>query len=188
MQPIYVLDLETTGLIGEPLDKAVEIGIARVDLERGRVYPEYARIINQELTPFQQQSWVFENTDLSPLDVLNSPHSQYRVAMELSLFYPGQHFTSYNRAFDFDKFIDHWNVPLAYAPCIMEECSEIWNDGILLKAQRAYDLLCPDNPAGLEDGREAHRALSDAVMEGYILCRAFEASDYVKTAYAEVLE
>ena len=188
LQPIYVLDLETTGLVGEPIDKAVEIGIARVDLERGRVYPEYSRIINQQLTPAQQQSWVFEHTDLTPMDVINSPHSQFRVAMELSLFYPNCYFTSYNRVFDFGKFIDNWNVPLRYAPCIKEVCAEEWNNGEWFKAQEAYNLLCPDNPAGLEGGIEAHRALSDAVMEGFILCRAFEACDWIRAAYAEVLE
>lgn len=195
LQPIYVLDLETTGLIGEPIDKAVEIGIARVDLNRGKVYPEYSRIIYQILTPKQKESWVFKNTDLTPGDVNNSPYGQMKIAADLFQQYSGRVFTSYNMEFDFGKFIDKWDmvypindIGLCKAPCLMTACANEWSNGEWFSAQQAYDMLCPDNPAGLEGGIEKHRALSDAIMEGWILVRAFDSSPEIMQMYVEVLE
>ena len=175
---LYVLDTETTGLNGAPIDSVVEIGIARVDIDRCKVYPEWTRIINAPLTEQQKkEAWVFNNTDLTPDDCLSSPHFTGNVADELNIIYSGLPFTAYNRAFDFDMFLnkDPWNFRPAYLPCLMEITRQALNaTGRWLKAQEAYDTLCPDNPAQLPEGREQHRALSDAVCEGWIMLRLFE--------------
>ena len=55
-------------------------------------------------------------------------------------------------------------------------------------AQEAYDLLCPDNPAALPDKKEEHRALSDAVMEGWILLRYLEDNPDAKQRYLRCLQ
>lgn len=192
MRPIYVLDTETTGLQGIAMgDKIVEIGIARVDLDRGKVFPEYGRVIHTNLTPLQRESWVFQHTDLSPEDVDSSPWDGHRVRHELMSIYAGEVFTAYNVDFDFDRYLhlDPWFFYPDLAPCIMEECRNRYDpNGRWLSAQASYDLLCPDNPMGLEEGKEEHRALSDAVFEGHILLRLLEKNEDIKERYVEVLE
>ena len=189
---LYVLDTETTGLQGAPIDSVVEIGIARVDIDRCKVYPEWTRIINAPLTEQQKkEAWVFNNTDLTPDDCLYSPYFTGMVADELNCTYSGEPFTAYNREFDFDKFLskDPWHFHAGYLPCLMETTRQCLNiTGRWLKAQEAYDILCPDNPAQLPEGREQHRALSDAVCEGWIMLRLFERFPDAREFYVNSLE
>lgn len=187
---IYVLDTETTGLGGAVEgDVVVELGIARVDLDKNKVYPELGRVIRQELTPAQRSSWVFENTDLTPEEVEDSPWPVAAVRTELEQ-YNRSIFTAYNREFDFDRFLVYkpWFFKPAFAPCIMHECADRYNSGRWFKAQEAYDLLCPDNPAGVDGGREEHRALSDAVLEGHILIRLCEKNPEIRKRYVDSSE
>lgn len=187
---VYVLDTETTGLNGAAAgDKVVEIGVSRVDLDRGKVYPEYGRIVRQELTETEKNAWVFQNTDLTPEEVENSPYSVFACMCPLALYGRGDFpFTAYNRAFDFDLFLSkapYSFEPRKMAPCIMETCAGLYNGGRWFRAQEAYDMLCPDNPAGVPDGKEEHRALSDAVLEGYILLAVCEDDEDTKESYLE---
>lgn len=188
---IFVLDTETTGLAGAPIDSIVEIGISRVDLDRGKVYPEYSRIVNAPMTEAQyEESWVFNNTDLTPGDCWSSPYYIGQVANELKYLYLWRTFTAYNSEFDFDMFLNHdpWNFTPNLAPCIMHECADRYNQGKWFRAQKAYDLLCPDNPARVPDGKEEHRALSDAVLEGYILLALCEQNPEIMDKYISAVE
>lgn len=188
---IYVLDTETTGLEGAPKDVVVEIGIARVDLDREKVYPEYSRIINAPLSEAQRSSWVFQNTDLTPEDCLSSPYFTGDVAHELAYLYAFKTFTAYNVAYDFGMFLDHdpWNFKPILAPCIMDECAERYSeDGRWFSAQAAYNLLCPDNPTKLPGGREEHRAMSDAIFEGHILLALCDKNLDIRDRYIETIE
>ena len=190
MRDLYVLDIETTGLGGALMgDVVVEIGIARVDIDRKKVFPEYGKIIHQELTEDQKKSWVFMNTDLDPEDVKRSPWSTDDIILDLCLYREGV-FTSYNREFDFDLFLNQapYRFRPRMAPCIMKSCADHYNDGRWFRAQEAYDLLCKDNPANVPDGKEQHRALSDAVLEGFILLRYLEDDPDGLRAYAAALE
>lgn len=191
MRSIYVLDTETTGLQGiDHGDKVVEVGIARVDVDRGKVFPEFGRIVHAELQPEERNAWVFQHTDLEPEDVENAPWTLNQVGRSL-IYYESEVFTSYNEDFDFSRFLNHspWSFLPKLAPCIMEETAARYSpDGGWFSAQAAYNLLCPDNPAGLPDGKEQHRALSDAVVEGYILVRLLEQNEDIAERYYEVLE
>lgn len=185
---IYVLDTETTGLNGTAAgDKVVEIGVSRVDLDRGKVYPEYGHIVRQKLTEAQKKAWVFQNTDLTPEEVEHSPYGLLASIGPLHLYGRGGiPFTAYNRVFDFGLFLNnppYRFVPRKMAPCIMETCAELYNAGYWFKAQEAYNMLCPDNPAGVPDGKEEHRALSDSVLEGYILLAMCEDDEETRERY-----
>ena len=191
-KPLFVLDLETTGLDGtEEGDKILEVGVARVDLIRGAVYPEYNKIVHQFLTPAEKTCWCFQNTSLTPEEVKHSPWT-LRLVLDMLTHYDyvlEGAFTSYNVAFDFDLFLRPWGFrPRKMAPCIMQECADHYNGGRWFKAQEAYDQLCPDNPAALPDRKEEHRALSDAVMEGWILLRYLEDNPDAKQRYLRCLQ
>lgn len=192
MNPLFVLDIETTGLQGiDEGDKVVEIGISRVDIDRGKVYPEYGRIIHTDLTPLQRESWVFQHTDLTPEDVDSSPWGEEWIARDLRRSFVDDVFTAYNVEFDFGYFLKHdpWNFRPKLAPCIMKECKNRYDpNGRWLSAQASYDLLCPDNPMALEGGKEEHRALSDAAFEGHILLRLLEKNEDIKEGYIKALE
>lgn len=189
---IYVVDIETTGLAGQRAgDCVVEVGIARVDMLKRRVYPEYSAIVRQVLSPEQAaDSWVFKNTTLTPGEVRSSPHSAYDVARILRNVYTGSiPVTSYNRFFDLDLFLSHppylWRP--AAAPCIKECATAALGFDKWLSAQKAYDILCPENPARVPDGREEHRALSDACLEGYILLEVCRRDPAIAMSYDEAI-
>ena len=186
---IYVLDIETTSLQGATAGgKVLEIGIARVSFDTGKVYPEYSQIINQELTDDERRCWCFENTTLTPEDVEHSPKGAIKAALDLYFLYRDGLFTSYNVEFDFIKYLHQkpFNFKPEMAPDIMITCANQYNDGYYVKAQQMYDWLCPDDPAGM--GKERHRALDDAIFEGHILLRAYKDSEDIAELYDEALE
>ena len=188
---IYVLDLETTSLLGAHCGgKVLEIGIARVNFDTGRVYPEWGQIVNQDLTPEEHCCWCFQHTDLTPEDVENSPVGPAKAAMDMYFRFRDCLFTSYNTGFDFERYLNQspFDFKPAMAPDIMITTSNQYNDGYYAKAQQMYDWLCKDNPAGLEDGKERHRALDDAIFEGHILLRAYQDSEDIALIYDEALE
>lgn len=208
--PIYIIDLETTGLDGYPTDAVVEVGIARYDQIGGRVEPVYGRVINVpgirernaktvDCRKGTHGCWVFNNTSLTIEDVENSEYTLDKVAGEVRSLLLGQFVTSYNIGFDFGSFLDYppWMLyNIAYptkdiidvaTACIKkmakqdaiedkslqrallddwERRPEKW-----IRSEVAYCILCPDDPAGI-NMKQTHRALDDAVMEGWIMSRA----------------
>lgn len=166
MKPLFVIDIETTDLDPEK-GQIVEVGIARVDLVKKRVYPEYSKIVRQSACDFSPDSWVFKNSTLTSADVIRSPWTMSDVMLDLVFYQRLGMFTSYNQAFDFVWLttklgLDFWTVS-----DIMDLCTDL--NGQRLSAQGCYYRLCQDNPANLPNYKEEHRALSDAVMESYIL-------------------
>ena len=188
---IYVLDIETTSLLGAWAGgKVLEVGIARLCLDTGKIYPEYSQIISHDLTPEEQNCWCFQNTDLTPQDVESSPVGPVKAAMDLYLRYRDCLFTSYNVEFDFNRYLNQppYTFKPAMAPDIMLTISDDYNNGFWLKAQESYDMLCQDNPAGLPEGKERHRALDDAVCEAWILLRAYQDDDNIAIQYEDAIE
>lgn len=189
---IFVLDIETTSLLGSVLGgKVLEIGIARVSFDTGKVYPEYSQIVSQDLTNDEKACWCFQNTDLTPQDVESSPVGPVKAAMDLYLRYRDCLFTSYNVTFDFYKYLNNepYNFRPFMAPDIMQLVSDDYNSGLYLKAQEAYTMFCGhDNPAGLPDGKERHRALDDAIAEGWILLRAYQDDDNIAIQYDDAID
>lgn len=185
---IYVLDTETTGLKGIPDgEKILEVGVARVDLDTCTVHPELSRIVHYPFMQINPDCWAFHNTTLKITDIYNSPWEAADVARSL-LYYESKIFTAYNVAFDFGQYLNYppWDFKPRLAPCIMEEAANVLRpDGRWLKAQEAYDILCPDNPADLPGGKEQHRALSDAICEGHILLALMEKYPSIGDTYIE---
>lgn len=45
MSSLFVVDIETTGLLGEPRDHIVEVGVARLELDTMEISPAYSQIV-----------------------------------------------------------------------------------------------------------------------------------------------
>jgi len=141
--------------------------------------------------------WIYRNSDLRMEDTLNASKDVERVAAEVREIVSGREVTSYNVPFDFGKFLyrEPWNlkelcsIPYdimelatkrvyslaendiiqdkALCERLLREREESYYPNKCIKSIDAYRALCPENPMGLEGMR--HRAVDDAVMEGWIL-------------------
>lgn len=141
--------------------------------------------------------WIYRNSDLRMEDTLNASKDVERVAAEVRELVSGREVTSYNVGFDFGKFLFHepWNlkelcsVPydimelatkMVYSLAeddmipdkvlqerLLREKEESYHPNKWIRSIDAYRALCPEDPMGLEVMR--HRAIDDAVMEGFVL-------------------
>lgn len=141
--------------------------------------------------------WIYRNSDMRMEDTLNAAKDLDTVVKEVRNIVSGKEVMSYNVGFDFGKFLDR--EPWCLNDCchreidIMEMATEkvyelaesdsIEDKGLrerLLREREesyypekwvrsidAYRVLCPEDPMKLEGMR--HRAIDDAVMEGWIL-------------------
>lgn len=119
--PIYVIDLETTGLDGYPTDHVVEIGIAKYDQLNNNVTAVYDAVIrvpdireihaNKVERDGTRGCWVFNHTSLTLEDVENGRPLE-EVVEEVRHILNGKAVTAYNIPFDFDRFLDHepWDL------------------------------------------------------------------------------
>ena len=144
--------------------------------------------------------WIYRNSDMRVEDTLNAAKDLDTVVREVREIVSGKEVTSYNVGFDFDKYLDlePWSLKdiAARKMDIMElatakvyelaDSDSIEDKGLqerLLREREdspypekwvrsidAYRVLCPEDPMGLEGMR--HRAIDDAVMEGFILERS----------------
>lgn len=186
IKSIYVVDIETTGLNGEPKDHVVEVGVYRVT--PSGVSPVYSAIVKPyyELYDGWADSWVFQNTDLCPEHVLCGV-PQDKVRRELKWILDGMPATSFNYEFDFDKFLNKepWGINNLKMPCIMKMAGKAYGNVLPCSqysgcpnAQSTYRHVCPENPAELPGSIELHRALEDAHMESCMLHKMIYAGDY----------
>ena len=190
MPSIYVIDTETTGLDGYFAgDLVVDIGICEVKIESGTVIDVYSSVVGYDISAWteeQKHSWIFENTDLTVEAVAGAP-SMKDVVASVSEILSGKKVTSYNVGFDFDKFL---NFPLwelrkisTIAPDIMLVAANYckipgyYDQYKWPKLTEAYSALVPGDLAGI-NGKQDHRALSDARMASYVMLALYEKGLY----------
>lgn len=188
MSVIYVLDTETTGLRGCPSDHVVDIGVAGLDTDTGKVWSVYSTIVGYEVSKWDichKNAWIFNNTDLR-LDDVAKARPQDDVRLSLSNILRDCDVTSFNTEFDFNKFLYNqpWNLRGIFheMPDIMKAATpvckvEVRGEYKYPKLEVAYEMLCPDDPAEIE-GVQQHRALSDAVVASYVLFELIEKEAY----------
>ena len=141
--------------------------------------------------------WIYRNSDLRIEDTLNASKDAETVASEVREIVSGREVTSYNVGFDFGKFLYHgpWNLrgiverkidimklasARVYELCeedsledkvlqerLLREREESYYPEKWVRSIDAYRALCPEDPMRLE--KMMHRAIDDAVMEGWIL-------------------
>jgi DNA polymerase-3 subunit epsilon len=186
---VFVLDTETTGLTGAPFDKVVDIAICKVDLDDGIVTEVYSSVVGHDVSLWNdtlRNAWIFENTDMT-LEMVSEAPSEETVIKEVTEILRGSNVTSFNRAFDFDKFLfkEPWSLRGKFIPvrCIMLASVNVcklpgeFEEYKWPKLGEAYDIIVKDDPAGL-NGIQSHRALSDALAASYILLELYRSGNY----------
>lgn len=189
---ILVLDTETTGLKGAPDDVVVDIGITKVSLSKGTVKELYSSIVGydvDEWNDYRRNAWIFENTDLT-LDMVAEAPPLIHVMDSVRRILKGKWVTSYNVAYDFDKFLyrEPWSLKGTFYQCkdIMIAATEVCKfpseyygrQYRYPKLDAAYAKILDDrDPAGIA-GDQKHRALSDAVMASYIMIEMWRNGEY----------
>ena len=196
---VLIIDTETTGLSGYPKDRVLEIGIAELEEGSVKpVYSDIVEFDRKYVNPNGSEGiWIYRNSDLRIEDTLDASKDLEMVVAEVREIVSGREVTSYNVGFDFDKYLDlePWSLKdiaarkmdimkLATTKVYELADSDSIDDKVLqerllreredsyypekwVRSIDAYHVLCPEDPMGLEGMR--HRAIDDAVMEGWIL-------------------
>ena len=162
MKEVYVIDTETSTTHwteGIPNGHIVEIGVAKVNLEKFTVLPAYQFVVSDSSA--DPEAWVFKNTDLT-YDMVRTGTSPGTVSAFLEDRLKDKEVTSYN--IQFDKMMIDRDMP--YLNNVVDG-KDTWP-----KAEDSYNYLCPSDPCNLH-GKEKHRALADAEMEGHILLELY---------------
>lgn len=174
---IYVIDTETTGLDGYDKDLIVEIAICEVDplkKEYRKIYDSVVGHNTKNWPYYLKDSWIFGNSNLTLEDVAKAK-KQELVAKEIRTILDGKIVTSFNSAFDMDKFLLNppWNlheVIYRVYPCIMIESTSIckipgYQGYKWPSLYEAHVMLCKENKRKTIN----HRALDDAIMASEVL-------------------
>ncbi|WP_320168188.1 WG repeat-containing protein [Mangrovibacterium marinum] len=179
---ILVVDIETTGFLEEG-GKIVEIGIVKLDLDSGEIYPAYNSLIKEpgfddshRKEPF---GWIFRNSDLTFDEVMDAPTLESQREMIQFLFdkYPA---TAYNKDFDF-SFLRDREFSINDLPCPMIILTDIMKlpskkASIHFKwpsVKESWNYLFSEKLYS-----ETHRGLTDATFEAKIVYRLYQIGQY----------
>lgn len=175
-----ILDLETTGFL--PEGRIVEIGIAGLDLEQGKVFPAYHTICREPgLSAKDREAWIFSNSDLDPDDVRHGPALsalQEPLQAMLDRFLA---VTAYNQVFDFGFLADRGlrpgrnllDCPMKVATPICRLEPKKYGKWKWPTVEEAWAFLFPDRPYV-----EKHRGLDDAIHEAKIVYELYRRGHY----------
>ncbi len=189
---VFVLDTETTGLYGAPKDVVVDIGICVVDLSKGTVREAYSAVVGHDVgkwDDYKRDAWIFQNTDMT-LEMVEKGRPFDKVRSDVTSLLRGKRVTAYNTGYDFGKFLfkSPWNlrstfdeyqdVMLAATYACKLKSMNYFEEYRWPKLDVAYKMILKgDDPAGI-NGKQDHRALSDARMASYIMLEMYDNGAY----------
>ena len=188
---IYVLDTETTGLKGAPVDLVVDVGITKVDLEKGTVEHVYDSVLGYDVDEWDDylvHAWIFENTDMT-LDMVSEAPPALKVIDDVRHILRGKNVTTYNMRYDLDKFLyqEPWCMRGTFNECrdIMLAAKDVCklpgayygSDYRYPKLDYAYETIVEGDPAGIA-GCQDHRAYSDAVVASHVMIQMYRDGTY----------
>ena len=186
---ILVIDTETTGLIGAPKDKVVDIAVCRVVLGEDKVEEVYSSVVGHDTSVWDHElknSWIFGNTDMT-LEMVSDAPPEKKVIEDVRRIIAGKNATSYNFPYDFDKFLyrEPWDLYGRFVPfrCIMDASKNVcklpglYDDYKWPRLEEAYRMIVDGDPAGMKD-KQMHRALSDAVLASHVLLSLHRKGNY----------
>ncbi|MCL2786573.1 MAG: 3'-5' exonuclease [Methanomassiliicoccaceae archaeon] len=186
---VFVVDTETTGLDGAPKDKIVDIAICKVTLGGDKVEEVYSSVVGHDVSGWNERlrhAWIFENTDLT-LEMVAEAPSEKDVIADITRILGNRNVTSFNIAFDLDKFLyrEPWSLRGKFIPfrCVMIASRDVcklpglYEEYKWPKLEEAYRMIVKGDPADIH-GKQSHRALSDAVMASHILLELHRTGNY----------
>ncbi len=189
---IYVLDTETTGLDGAPMDLVLDIGICKVSLREGTVEDWYSSVLGYDVEWWDDRllnSWIFQNSDLTVDDITFAKKSAMQVIDEVRRLLKGKNVTTYNTVYDLGKFLyqEPWSMRGWFNECtdIMKAATPVckvpstrgYSDYQYPRLEVAYEKITEGDPAGLH-GKQDHRALSDARAASWVMIQMFKDGTY----------
>ena len=154
---IYVLDTETTGLDGAPMDLVLDIGICKVSLREGTVEDWYSSVLGYDVEWWDDRllnSWIFQNSDLTVDEIAFARKSAMQVIDEVRRLLKGKNVTTYNTVYDLGKFLyqEPWSMRGWFNECtdIMKAATPVCK----VPSTRLQRLPVPQAGGGLrEDNR-----------------------------------
>lgn len=174
MKNIAIVDIETSGFQNQG-GLIVEIGIVGLNLETGEVTDEFDAIVKEdsfgEKHSKDPYGWVFQNSDLTYNDVLQSNNLTSMLSEIQEIFNKySLGATAFNKQFDFG-FLKSRGLQIKELPCIMLSATPVINlppnpgfkDAKWPKVEEAWEHFFPNIKY-----EEAHRALDDAKHEALI--------------------
>lgn len=188
---VYVLDTETTGLKGAPVDLVVDVGITKVDLEKGTVEYVYDSVLGydvDEWDDYLRHAWIFEHTDMT-LEMVSEAPPAIKVIEDVRRIVKGKNLTTFNMRYDLDKFLylEPWCLRGTFNECrdIMLAAKDVCKlpgnfygaDYRYPKLDYAYETIVEGDPAGIA-GNQDHRAYSDAVVASYVMIQMYRDGTY----------
>ncbi len=194
---IFIIDTETSGLNGYPVDIIFEIGICELKIDTGEIIPIYDQIIGYEesqLSDNQKNAWIFENSTLSLDQIINSNKKPEKVAIEVRQLVDQKYVAFYNLDYDHEKFMKYEPYLLEdgnnclLLPCIMKELTPIckiknqFRPGYKWpKLDEAQDILF--NEKEIEEFKyklDRHRAISDAYVSAKLLFKLISEFNFLE--------
>jgi DNA polymerase III epsilon subunit-like protein len=171
---ILVVDLETTGFDSKT-DLIVEIGIALVDTDTKEIKMVFDKPIKETGFDYEthKNSWIFENTTLTPEDIM-SAKSIEEYFDEIQGLFDKYKMTAFNKTFDI-RFLTRCGFKMDDVDCIMRSATKysryVKPDGkkkipSVEEIYRQFFLT--------EEYIEEHRAGQDALDEAKILLKLVE--------------
>lgn len=171
---ILVVDIETTGFDSKN-DLIVEIGIALVNTDTKEINLIFNNPIKEPEFDYEthKNSWIFENTDLTPEDVMSSKSIEEHFN-EIQGLFDKYKMTAFNKTFDI-RFLTRCGFKMDDVDCLMRSATKysryVKPDGKrkIPSVEEIYRQFFLN-----ENYIEKHRAGEDALDEAKILLKLVE--------------
>lgn len=174
---IYIVEALTDGSYGFPLDRIVEIGIARADLDSKNVESMYCSRVMLDDGSFtsKQRDYLKEHFNLTPDDLKDAP-DQFTVIEEVADILVDKTVTSFNINYPINKFLalepwglTHMMTVMSSVGAGIPELSRSVDHADNAKAiDCCYRCMFPDDSPAAGEGDSA---LDLAIRTAYMMLR-----------------
>lgn len=163
---LYVLDLETTGLMGHPQDLILEVALAKIHKLTHQTIALQTDIVYQDIKDQRvKHCWVVNNNIIS-LNEIEKGEVLEKVLEKTKKFIGEADYTTYNVEFDYFKFLKYFGFKYPKF-CLMERACKVlklpneygYDNYKWPTLQEAFNYFAPE-----QIRTQTHRALDDVTM------------------------